>query len=163
MPYLNAWASGDRSVLLHFADDVLAMFMRHRQLDDDAREAGGLLLGSVHHVSLLITTATVPTERDKRHRFQFERLPFGHRAIAQTAWRASGGLIRYLGEWHTHPEDIPHPSLLDRSEWIRLASGRLDRRPMLAVIVGRTQLHVELVCREGKRIIMKPMGEETTD
>lgn len=103
------------------------------------------MLGSVHGAHLLIEQATVPTAWDKRFRYLFERRPFGHDAIARARWTSSQGTIRYLGEWHTHPEDHPHPSCLDRSEWNRLSAQRLDKRPMLAVIVGRKSLYVELV------------------
>ncbi|MBU4046695.1 MAG: Mov34/MPN/PAD-1 family protein, partial [Gammaproteobacteria bacterium] len=59
-------------------------------------------------------------------------------------WAASQGTVRYLGEWHTHPEDHPHPSNLDRTEWQRLSAGRRDKRPLLAIIVGRKSLYVGL-------------------
>ena len=75
----------------------------------------------------------------------FERTPLGHASIALARWRASHGTVRYLGEWHTHPEDQPTPSSLDRSEWHRLAKERKDERPLLAVIVGRKVLHVEMI------------------
>ena len=90
---------------------------------------------------------------DKRFKFLFERLPLGHEAVALYRWKISQGTVRYLGEWHTHPEDYPRPSGLDRSEWTALSSKRLDKRPMLAVIVGRKNLYVELVAKTG-------MGQE---
>ncbi|WP_230979351.1 Mov34/MPN/PAD-1 family protein [Xanthomonas sontii] len=63
--------------------------------------------------------------------------------IAFSRWKATQGTVRYLGEWHIHPEDHPYPSCLDRSEWNRLSAQRRDKRPMLAVIVGRQSLYVE--------------------
>ncbi|WP_205621167.1 Mov34/MPN/PAD-1 family protein, partial [Acidovorax temperans] len=120
-------------------------------------EAGGLLLGSVHGGHLLIEQATVPTPWDKRFRYLFERMRFGHEAIALSRWTATQGIIRYLGEWHTHPEDYPHPSGLDRSEWSRLSAQRRDMRPMLAVIVGRKALYVELVTSSGRGSVLSPV------
>jgi integrative and conjugative element protein (TIGR02256 family) len=149
MPFLSSWASSDKNRLLHFSTDTLETFCQHVQSRDADREAGGLLLGSVHGAHLLIEQATVPTEWDKRFRYLFERMPFGHEAIALSRWTATQGTVRYLGEWHTHPEDYPHPSGLDRSEWNRLAARRRDKRPMLAVIVGRKSLYVELVPSSG--------------
>ena len=102
-------------------------------------------MGTVHGVHLLINEATAPTKWDKRFRYLFERTPLGHASIALARWRASHGTVRYLGEWHTHPEDQPTPSSLDRSEWHRLAKERKDERPLLAVIVGRKVLHVEMI------------------
>ncbi|MFA1823708.1 Mov34/MPN/PAD-1 family protein [Xanthomonas campestris pv. campestris] len=132
-------------MLLNFSASTLEVFNAHIQHRDTDCEAGGLLLGTVHGVHLLINEATAPTKWDKRFRYLFERTPLGHASIALARWRASHGTVRYLGEWHTHPEDQPTPSSLDRSEWHRLAKERKDERPLLAVIVGRKVLHVEMI------------------
>ena len=106
---------------------------------------------------MIMEQATVPTAWDKRFRYLFERMSFGHEAIALARWTASQGTIRYLGEWHTHPEDHPHPSGLDRSEWSRLSAKRRDKRSMLAVIVGRKSLYAELVPRSGRGSVFTPV------
>lgn len=157
MQFLSSWATSDKSRLLHFSTATLATFSQHVQGSDVDREAGGLLLGSVHGAHLLIEQATVPTAWDKRFRYLFERMPFGHDAIAMSRWTATQGTVRYLGEWHTHAEDYPHPSNLDRSEWNRLSAQRRDKRPMLAVIVGRKSLYVELVPRSGCGPVLIPV------
>lgn len=149
MQFMSSWATKDKTRLLHFSTGALATFSQHIQSSDADCEAGGLLLGSVHGAHLLIDQATIPTAWDKRFRYLFERMPFGHETIALSRWTASQGTVRYLGEWHTHPEDHPHPSNLDRSEWNRLAAQRRDKRPMLAVIVGRLSLYVQLVPSTG--------------
>lgn len=150
MQFMSSWATDDRRTLLHFSESTLGTFCQHVQASDADCEAGGLLLGSVHGAHMIIGQATVPTTCDKRLRYFFERMPFGHEAIAQARWAASQGTVRYLGEWHTHPEDYPDPSALDISEWNRLSSKRKDKRPILAVIVGRKSLYVELVPAFGR-------------
>ncbi|MDX9698172.1 MAG: Mov34/MPN/PAD-1 family protein [Rhodocyclaceae bacterium] len=147
---MSSWATEDRRTLLHFSESTLETFCQYIQASDTDCEAGGLLLGSVHGAHMLIEQATVPTIWDKRFYFLFERMPFGHEAIALARWKASQGTVRYLGEWHTHPEDHPQPSSLDRSEWNHLSAQRRDKRPMLAVIVGRKSLYAELVPRSGR-------------
>lgn len=149
MQFISSWATDDRRTLLHFSPSTLETFSQHVQTSDADCEAGGLLLGSVHGTHMLIEQATVSTACDKRFRYLFERMQFGHEAIALARWTASQGTIRYLGEWHTHPEDHPLPSGLDQSEWLRLSMKRLDKRPLLAVIVGRKSLYVELVPSSG--------------
>jgi integrative and conjugative element protein (TIGR02256 family) len=143
--------------LLHFSESTLVTFLGHIQVNDSDCEAGGLLLGSVHGTHMLIEQATIPTAWDRRFRCLFERMPFGHEAIALTRWAASQGTIRYLGEWHTHPEDHPNPSGLDRSEWNRLSAKRLDKRAMLVVIIGRKSLYVELVPSSGQGPVLLPV------
>lgn len=155
---MSSWATEDRKVLLNFSDAVLDTFLKHIQIRANDCEAGGLLLGSVHGFSMLVTEATDPTMEDKRSRYFFERMEHGHEAIALARWKGSQGIIRYLGEWHTHPEDYPKPSALDRHEWNNRSSIRLDRRSMLAVIVGRKNLYVELVPSSGFGVVLNPVG-----
>lgn len=157
MQFLNSWATSDRRTLLHLSTATLKTFCQYIQSSDADCEAGGLLLGSVHGAHMLIEQATVPTAWDKRFRYLFERVPFGHEAIALSRWTASQGTVRYLGEWHTHSEDYPHPSGLDRSEWQRLSAERRDKRPLLAVIVGRKSLYVELVPSSGYCRVFLPV------
>lgn len=157
MPFMTSWATPDQRVLLSLAEPVIAVFQRHIQARPSDCEAGGLLLGTVHGSSLAVTEATVPTTWDTRLQSFFERMPFGHSSIAQARWKASSGMVRYLGEWHTHPQDYPYPSGLDRTEWNKLSRKRSDGRPMLAVIVGRKGLYVELVPHAGIGSMMAPM------
>lgn len=157
MPFMNSWATPDQRVLLTLAEPVIAVFQHHIQTRPSDCEAGGLLLGTIHGSSLAVTEATVPTIWDKRLQYFFERMLFGHSSIAHARWKASGGMVRYVGEWHTHPQDYPCPSGLDRTEWNKLSGKRADGRPMLAVIVGRKGLYVELVPHAGIATKMAPM------
>lgn len=157
MPFVSDWGSSDRTALLNFDAAVLSVFIKHIQRRQQDCEAGGILVGTVHKAGLLVVEASEPTGRDVRRRYFFERMPFRHRALARSRWRSSAGTMRYLGEWHTHPQDHPTPSALDRAEWAQLARKRADGRPMLAVIVGRRSLHVELVSARGAGAIFRPV------
>lgn len=156
MQHMSDWATPDQELLLNFSEPVLKVFQAHIQTETRP-ESGGVLLGTVHERGLLVTMATVPTRWDRQFRYLFERSPWGHRAIARRKWRSSGGLVRYIGEWHTHPQSIPTPSSIDLEEWRKLASVRADGRPLLAVIVGWNALHVELASGTGSRILMNPV------
>jgi integrative and conjugative element protein (TIGR02256 family) len=155
MPFLNIWSNprGDR--LVFFSSEVLAIFDRYIQ-DESDPEAGGILLGHVRGVHLEILEATVPTPKDRRLKYLFERFTYGHQKIARRRWRESGGLVRYVGEWHTHPEDHPTPSATDTREWLRLARDRRDGRPLLTTIVGRQSLRVEFMQASGARQRLYP-------
>lgn len=157
MQFMSSWATNDKRMLLHFSTAALETFRLHIQASDADCEGGGILLGSIHGGHMLIRQATVPTAWDRRFRYLFERMPFGHEAIALSRWTTSQGTVRYLGEWHTHPEDYPHPSDLDRSEWNHLSAKRRDKRPILAVIVGRKALYVELVPTSGRGSVLTPV------
>lgn len=154
VPRMSSWATPDRRVLVSLSDAVLTVFEQHVQ-DDCGFESGGILIGSVHGPNIAVCEATTPTQWDKRFRFLFERMPFDHSFIARARWRASDGKARYLGEWHTHPQDLPAPSRMDRVEWNALSRKRADGRPMLAIIVGRRCFYMELVPREGVGSILR--------
>lgn len=158
MPFVSDWGSSHRTVLLNFDAAVLSVFAKHIQRRHQDCEAGGVLVGTVHEAGLLVAEASEPTGRDVRRQYFFERMPFRHRALARSRWRSSAGTMRYLGEWHTHPQDYPTPSALDRTQWVLLARKRADGRPMLAVIVGRRSLHVELVPARGTSDILCPVA-----
>lgn len=158
MRHVSDWALADDSLLLNFSDEVRGVFERNVQMGD-LPESGGVLLGTVHERGLLVTVATTPTRLDRQFRYLFERLPFGHRAVARRHWSQSAGTTRYIGEWHTHPQDIPVPSGIDLNEWRKLAKKRADKRPLLAVIVGRHGLHVELTHGNGYRELLIPYIE----
>lgn len=135
-------------------DAVLEVFAKHAQTNIFMPESGGILLGYVREPHLEVLEATEPTRWDKRLRCVFDRSAQGHYDLAQHRWAESGGMVRYLGEWHTHPEDYPTPSEVDKSGWIKLANKRKDKRPVLAIIVGRKGLHVELIDRGGTATVL---------
>lgn len=143
---------GEPCVLIQ--DPVIEVFSRYAQVSANAPESGGILLGYVRTPHLEILEASEPTSWDKRLRFFFDRGSRGHHEVAETRSRESEGLIRYIGEWHTHPEDYPTPSYVDRKGWVKLAQKRKDQRPLLAIVVGRKALHVELTSSDGTSIVL---------
>lgn len=76
---MSSRATGDERTLLHFSESTLEIFCQHVQARENDYEAGGLLLGSVHGNHRLTEQATAPTEWDRRFRYLFERMPFGHK------------------------------------------------------------------------------------
>ncbi|WP_313065027.1 Mov34/MPN/PAD-1 family protein [Pseudomonas sp.] len=94
----------------------LGGFNRYIQEGIDSKEAGGILLGHVRGEHLETIEATEPLFWHKRFRFLFERLPYLHHRLAMKRWKESNGLVRYIGEWHTHPQNFPTPSSIDPTE-----------------------------------------------
>jgi integrative and conjugative element protein (TIGR02256 family) len=106
----------------------------HRQLTPDASEAGGILLGFRRPPHLHVTDLTEPLPTDERTRFWFRRNHHGHAQAALRHWERTQRTGDYMGEWHTHPEDLPKPSGKDLCEWRILL--REQRRPLVFLIVG---------------------------
>jgi integrative and conjugative element protein (TIGR02256 family) len=144
--------------LVYLNQQPLEVFGRYIQDGVDSKEAGGILLGHVRGEHLEITEATEPSCWDRRFRFLFERMPFFHHRLAMKRWKESNGLVRYIGEWHTHPQDYPAPSSIDLGEWKILAADRVDGRPLLALIVGCRDLHVEYMSGTGRRTVLEHAG-----
>lgn len=147
---MTTWSTPADERFVYFSQSVLKVFERHIQ-SDSGTEAGGILLGHVRGKHLEVLEASEPTRQDRRLPYFFERMIHGHKSLADIRWQESNGLVRYIGEWHTHPQEVPSPSSIDLGEWELLAKGRSDRRPLLAVIVGRHNLHVELMHAGGMR------------
>ena len=113
---------------------VLRGVFAHRQTRPDDTEAGGILVGLRRGEHMHVTGFTSPGPQDRRARTGFHRARRYHQAQALNWWRRSGGLVDYLGEWHTHPEARPSPSATDLREW-RLLLQRYER-PLAFMIAG---------------------------
>ncbi|RMP68465.1 hypothetical protein ALQ19_200147 [Pseudomonas syringae pv. berberidis] len=150
MRLMTTWQRPLDEQFVYFSQNVLEIFERHIQ-SDEGTEAGGILLGHVRGKHLEVLEASEPTCQDRRLRYFFERMIHGHKSLANRRWQETNGLVRYIGEWHTHPQEMPSPSYIDLDEWETLAKSRADLRPLLAVVVGRQNLHVELMHADGMR------------
>lgn len=133
-------------------DRVLRVIARHRQLQGGTPESGGILLGYRRGPHLHVAEATAPLESDKASRTRFFRSAAPHQQAALTRWRESGGTMDYVGEWHTHPECNPVPSMIDTHGWEQISGTR--KAPMLFVIVGtQDRFWIGLSTATGLRLI----------
>lgn len=51
-------------------------------------------------------------------------------------------MTTYLGEWHTHPEEIPTPSVIDRIGWAKKLLADSFSEAIFFVILGTTTVRV---------------------
>lgn len=151
--YISEWGSQDKRRLVVFAPDVLQLFKQHRQRFACQTEAGGILLGHRRGRNLEVVLATPPMHKDLRSSFLFERKPDGHAEVALQAWLAANGTVDYLGEWHTHPQRTPEPSVMDRIEWRKLGNA-YPRKVLLTVVVGTRALHVETLLGKSQNSLL---------
>lgn len=116
------------------------------------RESGGILIGTQSTDGLVyeVRDVTYPTTFDIRRPFEFVRSHLRANRAIDSAWRASSGMRNYLGEWHTHDEQSPRPSGIDR----KLISDVVkDRIPpfdfVFMLIVGNgNEAFVGMACKD---------------
>lgn len=135
MQFVMEWQQPGQFRFITFSESVRGLLLPYVQDSYEKPEAGGLLIGYRRGPHIEVVLATSPMARDIRRRGYFFRKDPGHQKAAHTAWSQSEGLLDHVGEWHTHPEPHPTPSLLDRMEWARL-SLRRRKTPMLGLILG---------------------------
>ena len=134
-------------------------FAQHGPTDP---EAGGILLGReiVGSNDLVVDDATIPMDGDQRTRCSFHRSGPGHQQLILNAWRDSDGTCGYLGEWHTHPEARPEPSIIDRRDWARrLVEDHVEGDVVLFLIVGTEELAVWMGARRSR--VVRLLGRQT--
>lgn len=88
-------------------DEVLAVIDRFRQRGRRDGEAGGQLFAKFDGADTIICEATPPRWLDQRTRYSF--LPNRWLERREIRKRYARGL-HFVGDWHTHPQPIPHPS-----------------------------------------------------
>jgi integrative and conjugative element protein (TIGR02256 family) len=130
---------------VEISDSAWSTFTTHMQMSAAEPEAGGILLGRIikgtGHV--VVDAAVPPGRQDRRGRSWFRRVKAPSQAIVNASWSASAGTSVYLGEWHTHPQDEPHPSCVDLRDQKRvLKLTKCEQPNLLFVIVGRRKVGV---------------------
>jgi integrative and conjugative element protein (TIGR02256 family) len=81
---------------------------------------------------------THPQDSDIRSRLFYTRNVAGHLKAARDIWESSGGLVGYLGEWHSHPQRSPTPSSRDLLEAKKLAKANRGQK-ILSLIIGTAE------------------------
>ncbi|WP_407572393.1 Mov34/MPN/PAD-1 family protein [Deinococcus altitudinis] len=127
---------------LSVEEQVLSTAWSFAQHMPRATEAGGMLIGHQPQdtTDLVLDRLTIPQPTDQRSRFRFRRSQEAHQELLDLYWMASARTRTYLGEWHTHPEDVPVPSAIDRKSWKKALAETVafHRMGLLFMIVGRT-------------------------
>lgn len=122
--------------------DLLAD-LQHRRRVRLPFETGGFLLGKRRGAHLEVTGATDQAIDDIATGRSFERIDRSHGTTAVSEWRASGGLIAIIGDWHSHPYGPPDPSPADRKAWRQLC--RAARGPCLGIILAEGDAGLYLI------------------
>ena len=126
---------GPDGLTLHIAPPVLAHFYNHVQRRCWSREAGGQLFASIKNKRWTIAKATGPRPTDLRSRFSFRPDRKAEKAEILSFFQEG---LHYVGDWHTHPQDVPSPSNTDMCNITDTVQASEHSLPgFLMIIVGR--------------------------
>ncbi|CAN7387128.1 ThiF family adenylyltransferase [Pararhizobium sp. LjRoot235] len=107
-------------------------------------ETGGPLLGLIDFEAKVITAVHAPTPpADSIGKpYSFVRGTIGLRKMIETAEQRSGGQVRYLGEWHSHPQGASAaPSAIDVGQIYDLSLiSNIDGFPAISFIVSENDI-----------------------
>ncbi|MED2974080.1 Mov34/MPN/PAD-1 family protein [Fictibacillus sp. B-59209] len=117
---------------------------QYKQVRQRDKEAGGILIGRIllEDGNYIIDDVSEPMPDDKRTRTRFSRKPAAHQEYFDQIWDEADGRCFYLGEWHTHPEDVPHPSSIDHKNWKRLLGEDFEPDYLFFIIIGIKETRV---------------------
>jgi integrative and conjugative element protein (TIGR02256 family) len=120
---------------LIFTNAVITFMFQFCQMQKRQSESGGQLFAKITPKTIIVAVATGPNQRDFRHRFSF--IPNKKRLAGEIkAYFAKG--YHYVGDWHTHPQEFPKPSWLDkRSMRICFIKSRHELDHFILVVIGR--------------------------
>lgn len=128
---------------IKITSNVINIWEKFIQVGILSREAGGVLIGreNQNDNNQVIEYCTEPMKKDKRLRTRFYRKDTKHIDFFTNLYKEKGEIYRYIGEWHTHPEDVPRYSNIDANNWKKIYD-ELGQKEQYHVIVGREKIVV---------------------
>ena len=119
---------------LIFTKEVTNHFFAHRQTHWWHREAGGQLFARFELPDIIVVEATGPRRSDHRTRYSY--YPNRRAEQREIVERHRSGL-HFIGDWHTHPVDVPTPSNDDVDSMVELVTrSKHALNAFVLVIIG---------------------------
>jgi integrative and conjugative element protein (TIGR02256 family) len=142
--------------LLELSCPVLAHFEAHKQRRFLACEAGGQLFATFEKPTVMsIVDVTGPRPTDKRSMYGYQPDRIAERIEIKERFERH---LHFVGDWHTHRQRVPKPSLTDEHsmrELVRFSSH--DLAGFVLIIVGQTDfpkgLHVSFHSKSGSTLL----------
>lgn len=124
----------------------------------DGLESGGVLIGYIEDDVLIVDKASGGGPNAIHEELYFRADPNYVDMFIDMEIANSGGELRYLGEWHTHPQIKPKPSELDLQSLYEIAESSGDFCVLL--IIGAINSQTSLLPKQTITIIKQKKVEE---
>ena len=95
---------------IHLSNNVLDVLSKNRQITNSNFEIGGQLFGYKIDKDFFISDATVSNKVDKKSSISFFPNIIADQDEIDIFYKNG---YDFLGNWHTHPQNIPCPSPID--------------------------------------------------
>lgn len=128
----------DDGVKLSISESALERIRNYLTTAGFKHESGGVILGGQSGTGLefVVADMTLPDSLDDHGPYHYVRRAKPAEKLIRDAWEKTDGAINYLGEWHTHNEQKPHPSYVDRNLMVQVSNENaclFDRAFMIIV------------------------------
>ena len=133
--------------------DALDEIGKWLQVEEDAPESGGYIVGYEHKDTgnIVLEKVSVPHRRDHRTRTHFDMLDPAHKIFLIKEKRHKS---YYMGVWHTHPQTTPIPSTTDWNDWKKtLETDKTAAEYVFFIISGTENTRVWIGNPENQTII----------
>lgn len=132
-----AYPIGGSGQTLILSDTVVKRLKRYRQMHNRQREAGGQLFARFDGPRIFVEEATGPRRSDRRTRTSYTPSRFAEQREINSRYKRG---LHYIGDWHTHPEEIPSPSMIDvRSIDDCVAKSEHSLNGFILIVVGTAE------------------------
>ena len=123
---------------IKLCQNVINTMLKYIQKGFFSKEAGGILMGKENksNENIIINHITVPMSKDERKHNRFIRKDKRHIELFENLYKESDETLRYIGEWHTHPEAIPNFSSIDLKNWKKISKDSNVDNNYYHIIVG---------------------------
>jgi integrative and conjugative element protein (TIGR02256 family) len=131
------------NISLNISKDTLTAWNKLRQVNARDHEKFGVIIGSCSQTKdeFWVESITTPFPNDRSTRYSFLLRDRNHQITVDQAFAESGGISIYMGTWHTHPEQKPMPSFVDKMDWLSCIRKNPGRQ-LFFVIVGTKEICV---------------------
>lgn len=108
--------SNKYKVYINISDNVIMSMKTFLQDDPFSNESGGVLIGYKvkGKKEIVINDLSLPDKNDESSIIRFIRKSISHIVKIKESSKIKSFCV---GNWHTHPIEIPNPSLIDLNTW----------------------------------------------